>query len=277
VAASLQAPVLFTIAQDLREMEVAASLDEADIGNIKEGQEAFFSVDAFGTRKFKGKVSQIRKAAQTVQNVVTYTVIISASNPDLSLLPGMTADVRIVLQNRPQALAAPNAALRFTPPEGAATLASQAQTAPESGGGDRSGAGRRVARLAQNLGLNSEQVQTLEKEFEKLREQMREASSGSPMGMPTGGPRANRRQRESLRKKMESIILRVLTPQQREKYQQMANQRSAGRPQSGTIYALQDDGGLKAHRVSVGVSDGYFSEVRGKGLQPGLLVAVGKK
>ena len=133
--------MLFTIAQDLKDMEVAASLDEADIGSIREGQSAFFTVDAYGNRKFQGRVSQIRKAAKTVQNVVTYTVIISAANRDMSLLPGMTADVRIVLQNRPQVLAAPNAALRFKPPEGAAeTSSSQAQAGTERSG--RAGAGR---------------------------------------------------------------------------------------------------------------------------------------
>jgi HlyD family secretion protein len=275
VAASLQAPVLFTIAQDLKNMEVAASLDEADIGSIREGQEAYFTVDAFGARKFQGRVSQIRKAAKTVQNVVTYTVIISAANRDLALLPGMTADVRIVLQNRPQVLAAPNAALRFTPPKGAVSVSNQAQAV--AAGGARAVSGRRVARLAQSLNLSPEQQQTLESEFKKLGQQMRQASGGSPMGMPTGGARANSRQRESRRKKMESIVMRVLTPQQREKYRQVANQNGSATSKSGNLYTLQDDGGLKAFRVRVGVSDGYYSEVRGPGLEPGMQVVVGKK
>ena len=276
VAASLQAPVLFTIAQDLKDMEVAASLDEADIGSIREGQETFFTVDAFGARKFKGRISQIRKAATTVQNVVTYTVIISAANRDLSLLPGMTADTRIILQNRPQALAAPNAALRFTPPDGTVTDSGQAQAAAGPGGG-RSGSGRRIARLTQDLNLSPEQTSALEASFKTLREQMKQAADTQAMGAQPPGPRAQSQRRQSSRKKMESIIMRVLTPQQWEKYQQMTKQSSSERPGAGTLYVLQENGGFKALKVRVGVSDGQYSEVQGSGLEPGLQVVTGKK
>ena len=91
VAASLEAPEMFTIAQDLRRMEVHAKIDEADIGRIRVGQRAAFTVDSYPGRSFAGKVIQIRKAHEVVQNVVTYTVLVSAENPDLALLPGMTA------------------------------------------------------------------------------------------------------------------------------------------------------------------------------------------
>ena len=116
VAASLQAPTLFTIAQDLRQMQVEAAIDEADVGRLSVGQTTSFTVDAFPRRTFSGEVKQIRKAAQTVQNVVTYTVVITAGNPDLRLLPGMTANVRIVTDRRDTVLKVPNAALRFRPP-----------------------------------------------------------------------------------------------------------------------------------------------------------------
>ena len=116
VAASLQAPVLFTIARDLRDMQVEAAIDEADVGRLRPGQPATFTVDAFPRRSFSGAIVQIRKSPVTVQNVVSYTVVISARNPDLALLPGMTANVRIVVDGRENVLTVPNAALRFRPP-----------------------------------------------------------------------------------------------------------------------------------------------------------------
>jgi HlyD family secretion protein len=115
VAASLQAPVLFTIARDLRDMQVEAAIDEADVGRLRPGLAASFGVDAFPRRSFAGEIVQIRKSPVSVQNVVSYTVVISARNPDLALLPGMTANVRIVVEQRDDALKVPNAALRFRP------------------------------------------------------------------------------------------------------------------------------------------------------------------
>lgn len=115
VAASLQAPILFQIARDLTRMQIDASVDEADIGRIREGQKASFFVDAYPGERFQGQVLQIRKAPQVVQNVVTYDVVISADNPDQKLLPGMTANLRILIERKAQVLKVPNAALRFRP------------------------------------------------------------------------------------------------------------------------------------------------------------------
>lgn len=115
VAASLEAPTLFTIARDLSDMRVDASVSEADIGAVRTGQRALFSVDSYPGRTFEGRVLEIRKAARMVQNVVTYTVMISAPNPDGLLLPGMTADVRIVVEERQDVMVVPNAALSFRP------------------------------------------------------------------------------------------------------------------------------------------------------------------
>ncbi|WP_407152460.1 efflux RND transporter periplasmic adaptor subunit [Bradyrhizobium sp. ORS 86] len=115
VAASLQAPTLFTIARDLSDMRVSASVSEADIGAVQTGQRALFSVDSYPGRAFEGRVLEIRKAAQMVQNVVTYTVMISAPNPDGLLLPGMTADVRVMVQEQQDVMVVPNAALSFRP------------------------------------------------------------------------------------------------------------------------------------------------------------------
>ncbi len=131
VAASLQAPELFLIARNLREMQVEASIDEADVAKIRVGQKALFTIDAFPRRTFDGQVIQVRQAAMVVQNVTTYAVMIGFSNTsELQPLPGMTANVRIVTDVRDQALKVPNAALRVRWPGGEVgpRQASRAQT-----------------------------------------------------------------------------------------------------------------------------------------------------
>ena len=135
VAASLEAPTLFTLAQDLRQMEVHANIDEADIGRIRLGQQTSFTVDAYPGREFAGTVTQIRKAPQLIENVVTYTVVLSTQNPDLALLPGMTAIVRIMVDRAKNVLRIPNAALRFEPPHAGGTTAAAAGEVPAAGKG----------------------------------------------------------------------------------------------------------------------------------------------
>ena len=115
VAASLQAPTLFTIAQDLTKMQVYASTDESDVGMIHTGQIVTFKVDAFPKDSFTGRVSQVRLNATTVQNVVTYNTIIDFDNPDLKLFPGMTAYITIPVANAQNTLRVPNGALRYKP------------------------------------------------------------------------------------------------------------------------------------------------------------------
>jgi HlyD family secretion protein len=115
VAASLQAPTLFTIAKNLTEMQVDSNVSEADVGRITVGQDATFTVDAYPDRVFHGKVSEIRNAPIIVQNVVTYDVVILVDNKDLKLKPGMTANVSVMIAHREGTLKIPNAALRFRP------------------------------------------------------------------------------------------------------------------------------------------------------------------
>ena len=117
VAASFNTPELFTIAQDLTNMQVVADVDEADIANVKEGARVTFTVDAYPDDIFEGKVTQVRQSATTTNNVVTYEVVISAPNSDLKLKPGLTANVKIITQEKANVLAAPVAALRFAPLE----------------------------------------------------------------------------------------------------------------------------------------------------------------
>jgi HlyD family secretion protein len=117
VAASLQAPEMFVIAQNLSDMQVETAIDEADVGRVKAGQKVSFTVDAFPTLTFEGELFQVRKAAQNVSNVVTYVAVVRFQNPDGKLLPGMTANVRIVTDSRDDVLKVPNSALRVRLPD----------------------------------------------------------------------------------------------------------------------------------------------------------------
>lgn len=134
VAASMSAPILFTIAQDLSKMQIDANVAEADVGSVAVDQEVDFTVDAFPTRTFKGKVVQVRDAPITVQNVVTYDTVIGVDNPELKLKPGMTANVTIVIARQENVLKISNAALRFRPPD-----------APRAAGGGQRPAQRETA------------------------------------------------------------------------------------------------------------------------------------
>ncbi|MEN2996199.1 MAG: efflux RND transporter periplasmic adaptor subunit [Acetomicrobium sp.] len=115
VAASFQTPTLFTIAEDLTKMQIETNVDEADIGNVREGLEVTFTVDAYPNAVFSGRIKQVRIASSVVENVVTYPVIIDVSNPDLMLKPGMTANVTIITDKKENVLAVPSAAFRYRP------------------------------------------------------------------------------------------------------------------------------------------------------------------
>jgi HlyD family secretion protein len=124
VAASFQTPTLFQIGKDLTRMQIDSNVSEADIGQIKVGQPVKFRVDAFPDKEYSGEVRQVRLNAKTEQNVVTYNVVVDVANPDLVLLPGMTANLRVQVETRRNVLRVPTVALRFRPPvDGAATEA----------------------------------------------------------------------------------------------------------------------------------------------------------
>jgi HlyD family secretion protein len=139
VAASLSAPTLFTIAQDLTQMQVIANIDQADIGLVEQAKSVSFTVDAFPGNEFKGTIQQMRLNPQNVQNVVTYNVVIDVSNPEQKLKPGMTANLEITIDERNDVLKVPNSALRFTPQ----VAAGQRQQTNQGGGTGRSGQGSR--------------------------------------------------------------------------------------------------------------------------------------
>jgi len=273
VAASLNTPTLFTIAQDLREMQVEVAIDESDISKIKSGQRVTFTVDAFPTRTFEGKVAQIRKAAQTVQNVVTYTVVVSTDNPNLLLVPGMTANVRIVADARDSVLKVPNAALRYRPPGVAAGKDADAVAgpAPAAGAGGAAGGGdaqARRQRLVDELKLDAAQQARLDEIFAELRTRMAELRDV---------PEADRRSRgERLRSDMRQKINAMLNPEQQKKYADVvAAETGRGSATTGRVYVQGDGGKPQEVRLRLGLTDGNATEVVGGDLAEGAEVIVG--
>jgi len=149
VAASLQAPTLFTIAQDLTKMQVYVSTDESDVGSIQAGQTVNFKVDAFPTQSFNGKVSAVRLNATTVQNVVTYTTVVDFNNPDMKLFPGMTAYVNIPVASATQVVKVPNGALRYKPDMNATDMSALLQKNGISAAGSRGGKNGQASQQSQ--------------------------------------------------------------------------------------------------------------------------------
>jgi len=263
VAASLQAPVLFTIARDLRDMQVEAAIDEADVGRLRVGQRATFTVDAFPGRRYEGEIRQIRKAPQSLQNVVSYTVVISASNPDLSLLPGMTANVRVVTDRRDDVLRIPNAALRFRPPA----------DAPESRAADERGvaaAQEFQRRVLEELKPDAEQRAQLESLFAQARARAAAAREAKDEA-------ERRRQRERVRSDLHERIAALLRPEQRPAYERLLaalGARSAT-GSSARVWVPGPDGRPLPVEIGTGLSDGTSTEVLAGPLKEGDQVIVG--
>ncbi|MDP2134396.1 MAG: efflux RND transporter periplasmic adaptor subunit, partial [Sulfuritalea sp.] len=279
VAASLQAPELFVIAKNLTDMQVETSIDEADVGRVRLGQKASFTVDAFAGRHFEGEVRQVRKAATVVSNVVTYTVVISAANPDLTLLPGMTANVRIITAQKDKTLKAPNAALRFRPAGNAderkAPAAAQATAAPAptpAAGGNAGGTAQLKERLIAELKLDPAQQSRLDAIFDGMREKFRAARE-----LPEAEKaRAQERNRAEVREK----IAAILSPEQRQRYDEISNQAAAARSGgggTGRIWVVGEDGKARAIEVRLGLTDGSMTEIVSGDLREGQDVIVGQQ
>ncbi len=292
VAASLQAPTLFTIAQDLTRMQVEAAVDEADVGRLREGMAATFTVDAFPGRTFRGEISQIRKAAQVVQNVVTYTTVITVPNPDRTLLPGMTANVRVQVDRREDVLRVPNAALRFRPPAdgtdapaGAPRARASAEdpagrgsagAAPAAGAGSAGGRGGSLREmrtsLVRDLALTPEQQTKLDAILDEARQAF--AAARTQGGDDAGAGPQRRRGRAEVREKIRAI----LTPDQQKRFDAAAAAQDGGGAPSVTparVFVAGTDGKPRAVAIMVGLSDGAFSEVVSGEIQAGQDVFVG--
>ena len=271
VAASLQAPTLFTIAQDLREMQVDTSVDEADIGCIQVGQGTTFSVDAFPGREFKGQINQIRKQPKTVQNVVTYTVVVSVDNSGLLLLPGMTANVQIAVDERSNVLKVPNGALRFKPP------GKKSGPDTDSGGsapGTRTGRGDKkrvelVKRLTEFLELTKEQQTQFRDILARGRERI--------IALRAGGTTPDEIQNEVKRMRLDSraAIIAMLTPEQRQKHREMEARRAKNPVSPGRVWIVDRDGSFMPVDIMIGLSDGNFTEIVRGDLKAGQDVIIG--
>jgi HlyD family secretion protein len=265
VAASLQAPVLFTIAQDLTKMQVDTSVDEADIGRVELDGPATFTVDAFPGQAFAGRVMQIRKAPQVVQNVVTYTVVVAVDNPRGRLLPGMTANVKLVVAEKPSVLRVPNAALRFRPAGADGGDADAGGTARSGGGGEPSVAEIRE-RLIKGLNLTPEQQARLDPILEDGRQQMLELRKE---GL---SPWAHRSRAQRVREATRARIREILTPAQQESYDDFRGERRAV---AGRVFVLGPNGKPKAVTVRLGITDGASTEVLSGDLREGQEVITG--
>jgi HlyD family secretion protein len=266
VAASLQAPVLFTIAQDLRDMQVEAAIDEADVGRLRVGLSASFSVDAFPRRSFGGEIRQIRKSPTNVQNVVSYTVVISAANPDLALLPGMTANVRVTVDSRASVLKLPNAALRFRPVGTADAKPSASPAEPSAQAGGQAMQQFR-ARIAEDLKPDESQKAKLEEIFTESRQKFANVRDIASEG-------ERRKQVERIRAETNARIGEILKPEQKEAWERLlAEAGGRGRPVAGRVWTLQE-GEPVAADVRLGLTDGTATEVMG-GLAEGAEVIVG--
>jgi HlyD family secretion protein len=256
VAASFQAPVLFSIAANLEEMEIWATVDEADIGRIRPGQDVPFTVASFPGETLSGRVKEIRLAAQTVSNVVTYTVVVTVPNAGGRLLPGMTATLRIVTEHRADALRVPNAALRWRPRGGGE--GSEAR-APAAGGG---GLVEQVLRELPDL------TPAQRAEIEAAQAEMRERAAGA-----SRNPEGRQQQMQAARQRLISRVNAALNPEQRARVAEARGSRGT----SGTVWVSEDGAPPRAVPVRIGVTDGTVTEIVSGDLAPGQAVVVGQE
>jgi HlyD family secretion protein len=300
VAASLQAPELFTIAEDLSKMKIELAVDESDIGQVKVGQPVDFSVDAFPDRQFKGVVDQVRLAATTANNVVTYPVVVTVDNSDGTLLPGLTVNAEIEVSKRANVLKLGNAALRFKPSEGSA-LAELQPAGPgrqqSSRPGSRGGMAEGLEELAGTLGLNAGQKSAFDAALAQMKQRQAERTAqgaqspqsqggnrlfgggarfgGPGGGAPDAGMQAQMRARMRDRYNQQfAAFLATLDETQKAKWNAaMEAQLNAKRV---TIYKLAN-GRPEAVVVRLGASDGSSTEVSGPGIVEGDQVITGER
>ena len=295
VAASFQAATLFVIAQDLSQLEAAIVVDEADIGEVQEGMAVRFTVDAFADETFEGRVTQVRKQGVQTSGVVSYTVIVRAENRGGRLLPGMTANAEIVVEQKPDVLRVANGALRFAPADealaakgralasqggaegarrGAANAASggerRAQGGGQGQGGGQRGGGQQLERLAEQLSLTPAQK-------DQAREIMQAARANA--GTPPGAEATQAERRAFMRKAREASMRAlepILTADQKTKLAALRENGGGGREartRTAVIWVLRENKPVPV-QVQLGVTADAFTEVV-SGLNPGDLVITG--
>lgn len=289
VAASLSSPTLFTIAQDLRQIDIYANIDEADVGRLKVGQVATFTVNAYPNRTYQGRMEMVRLAAQTLQNVVTYTAVIRVGNSDLTLLPGMTANLQIVTDDRKDVLRVPNAALRFKPagaapvglgdalqrqPRATGTETDSRQSGSGPQGMARQGAGRALEALREQIITEirpePEQLVAIDAALAAMRDGMRSGMAGL-------GPDERRSMVRGARVELQARIAAVLDAPRRSAFEAMM---AASRPVQnegapGRVYVTEASGQLKAVTLRLGGTDGAYTEVMSGELSEGQQIVTG--
>ncbi len=287
VAASLQTPVLFQIAGDLSQMEIVLAIDEADIGQVKDGQPVKFTVDAFPDRNFRGTVKQVRLAATNVSNVITYPVVVTVKNDDQTLLPGMTANAEIEISNRQNVLSIPNAALRFKPTD----AADEGPTAGATGQA-RNGAAmsESLVKVAEKLKLDTTQqtafdgaIAEMRDRAEKMRAAMAANSGGANasrvFGGSGGGQRAGGGNSSDAARRIGERIKQAFGPfratlsaEQQVTWDAELNAMATAK--RAPVYKLVDNK-PEAVTVRIGATDGTHTEVIGDGLVEGDQVIIG--
>lgn len=259
VAASLQAPTLFTIAKDLTRMQVDTNVSEADIGRISRGQEATFTVDAYPEKTFRGRVSEIRNAPITIQNVVTYDVVIQVDNRELKLKPGMTANVSILLAHQEGVLKIPNAALRFRP-----EMAKKEEAGEKRKEGPQSQGRQFIERLVKELNLTGDQQSKVEMILKASRQEFQEIREKSKP--------------EEARVRIQNLIQQkiggLLTEEQRKKLSELSQSSQGTERRPGRVWVLSPEGKPVPVSIVLGITDGTFSEVVAGDLREGMEVIV---
>ena len=253
VAASLQAPTLFTIAKDLTKMQVDTNVSEADVGRVTVGQDATFTVDAYPGRNFRGKVFEVRNAPIIVQNVVTYDVVIQVDNKDLKLKPGMTANVSVMIAHREGALKIPNAALRFRPES-----AKQGSLPEKSSESSESRGRLLIERLTRELNLTPDQQSKLEMVLKSSKQEFQEISQKMKPEEARGRIQGLIRQK----------IAAILTDQQIQKLKELPESSQSER-KTGRVWILSPERKPTPVSIVLGITDGTFSEVISGDLREG--------
>ena len=303
VAASFSAPELFTIAEDLSKMKIELAVDESDIGQVRTGQVVGFTADAFPDRRFKGVVEQVRLAATTNNNVVTYPVVVTVDNSDGTLLPGLTVNAEIEVSKREGVLRLGNAALRFKPAEGSALAELQPQGAPAGGGaggaGRGPGIGEDLQALAGSLGLSPQQQAAFDAALEAMQkrqaERMAQAQQGAQaqqqggnrlfggggmrMGGGSGGAnpamlaQMRARMRDRLNQQFGAFVSSLDEAQRGKWNAGLDAQLSAKR-----VLAYRLVGGKpQPVMLKVGASDGSSTEISGRDIKEGDLIVSGER
>jgi len=265
VAASLQAPVLFILAQDLSDIQLEVSVDEADIGGITEGQKTRFTVDAYPDRVFTGEVVQVRKQPVEVSGVVTYVIIVGTRNHDQSLLPGMTASIEIIIGQKQNVVRVPSAALRFTP------AGAKSKSSGSSGpGGGRERMLAMIKALDEGLELSAEQLSAVKSIY---------AEMGQSIGGLRQGGVAGDEFREAisqLRAQAARRVEELLNPEQKKQYQLMRAEAKNAGYRRATLWVPDAGGQPVAVTVMAGLSDGTHTQIVSGDIAEGDSVIVGR-